>query len=281
MDLSGVVCSAFALVVLGGMGALVYLFALAMNRTGRLNQAFRLATVAMNGHFVPGGVWKKPRATMRYGSTAARLRIVRFAGNDCTELTINWPNAALRFEILSRRDEEHFRKKDWTSLEFGEQRLDENLYLRAEKPEAMKVLLSDGVKWQIERLLLFLPHQNLYCGSLRRELVLRKSGVIKNGQELVQLIRFGLELYDQLQLTQVDGIDFVESAEATLLEQIDCPICGEPIESQLVTCVSCKTPHHRDCWEYNGRCATFACGQEVFATPAVAHPVQDRDEAEA
>ena len=281
MDIGGLICTAFVFVLFGFVGVLIYLFALALNRTGRLNQAFRHAAVTMKGHFVPGGVWKKPRATMRYGSTAARLRVVRFAGSECTELTINWPTAPLRFEILSRRDEGHFIKKDWATLELGEPRLEQELHLRTEKPQGMNVLLSDGVKWQLERLLLFLPHQKLYCGSLRRELVLRKSGVIKNGQELVQLIRFGLELYDQLQLTQVDGIDFVESAEATLLEQIDCPICGDPIESQLVTCVSCKTPHHRDCWDYNGRCATFACGQEVFATPAVAHPINDLDQAEA
>ena len=280
MDLGGLICGAFALGLLGFIGFLVYMLALAMSRTGRLNQAFRLAAITMKGHFFPGGVWKKPRMTMRYGSTAARLRVVRFAGSDCTELTINWPTVRSRFEILSRHNEEHFAKKNWSAVEFGEPRLDQTLRLRTEKPEVMQVLLSDGVKWQLERLMLFLPHQNLYCGSLRRELVLRKSGVIKNGQELVQLIRFGMELYDQLQLTQVDGIDFVESAEATLLEQVDCPICGESIERQLVTCVSCKTPHHQDCWEYNGRCATFACGQEVYATPAVAHPIKDVDQAE-
>lgn len=38
-----------------------------------------------------------------------------------------------------------------------------------------------------------------------------------------------------------------------------CPVCGTALTSP-VTCGSCKTPHHRECWNYAGRCAIFACG---------------------
>ena len=269
------ICSIFAFGIFGGFGFLIYLLILVVKRSGRLNQSFRAAAVTMKGNFVQGGVWKRPRISLRYGNTAARLRILKKAGGDETELTVNWPAGKQRFEMHSRVEGMTFRRADWTQVDFGHESLDMALVLKAENPQGFSRLLSDGVKWQLERLLTFLPHQRFYCGCLRRELVLRKTGLIKNNAELVQFVRFGLELYDQFQLTQVDGIDFVESQEATLLDQIHCPVCGEPIESRLVICVDCKTPHHQECWEYNGRCATFACGQEVFSKPAVARPIED------
>lgn len=40
-----------------------------------------------------------------------------------------------------------------------------------------------------------------------------------------------------------------------------CQVCGEVRDdSPTVECERCQTPHHRDCWDYVGRCSTFACG---------------------
>lgn len=40
-----------------------------------------------------------------------------------------------------------------------------------------------------------------------------------------------------------------------------CSVCGTEMTLQLVRCRKCKTPHHRDCWVYAGKCSTFACGE--------------------
>lgn len=45
-----------------------------------------------------------------------------------------------------------------------------------------------------------------------------------------------------------------------LPEGARCQICGGPLGRARVECVACKTPHHPDCWEYNGACAIFGCG---------------------
>ncbi len=39
-----------------------------------------------------------------------------------------------------------------------------------------------------------------------------------------------------------------------------CQVCGTPIGAAPAVCTSCATPHHRDCWEFMGRCSTYACG---------------------
>jgi len=45
----------------------------------------------------------------------------------------------------------------------------------------------------------------------------------------------------------------------------ECPVCGVEAAEGRVLCRACKTPHHGDCWEYNGGCAVFACGERRHA----------------
>ncbi len=47
-----------------------------------------------------------------------------------------------------------------------------------------------------------------------------------------------------------------------------CQYCGASIEEKPVLCSVCETPHHRDCFEENGKCTTFACETKSFYDPA-------------
>lgn len=38
-----------------------------------------------------------------------------------------------------------------------------------------------------------------------------------------------------------------------------CPVCGTAVEEDRSLCARCRTPHHKDCWNYLGGCAIFAC----------------------
>ncbi|MBI4860803.1 MAG: hypothetical protein HY815_11155 [Candidatus Riflebacteria bacterium] len=43
-----------------------------------------------------------------------------------------------------------------------------------------------------------------------------------------------------------------------------CQVCGQSFDGpNAVFCVLCETPHHRDCWEYNGRCTLYGCQGQV------------------
>lgn len=43
-----------------------------------------------------------------------------------------------------------------------------------------------------------------------------------------------------------------------------CLVCGEErAEAPACACVRCGTVHHRECWEYIGCCATYACGSRT------------------
>ena len=46
----------------------------------------------------------------------------------------------------------------------------------------------------------------------------------------------------------------------TLPQHIKCTICGEGFNGRpAVLCRNCGTPHHADCWQYNGGCSIFGC----------------------
>jgi ribosomal protein L40E len=50
-----------------------------------------------------------------------------------------------------------------------------------------------------------------------------------------------------------------DEAEEKRPAELICGVCGQAIESDLVRCRKCRSPHHRDCWDYNGRCSTYGC----------------------
>ena len=44
-----------------------------------------------------------------------------------------------------------------------------------------------------------------------------------------------------------------------------CPFCQTRIVAgeEYLTCPSCKTPYHADCWEYNNGCAVYGCNVRI------------------
>jgi hypothetical protein len=39
----------------------------------------------------------------------------------------------------------------------------------------------------------------------------------------------------------------------------ECQVCGWAMEERVVLCAKCRTPHHEECWTYNGSCSTYGC----------------------
>lgn len=45
-----------------------------------------------------------------------------------------------------------------------------------------------------------------------------------------------------------------------------CTVCGcKILEGPTTACPRCETPHHQDCWSYNGGCGIFACNPNTKA----------------
>jgi hypothetical protein len=131
-------------------------------------------------------------------------------------------------------------------------------------------LLNDVVRWNLERLRSQPAVSPLSVRFGHGELEVYKRLEVRNGAELISLVETLLDLHDQALLTQTQDITFLEQDAAQVLEQPVCRVCGEAIREELVFCRRCKTPHHRDCWLYVGRCSVFGCGESQFREPQVA-----------
>ncbi|MBI4864163.1 MAG: hypothetical protein HY815_28495 [Candidatus Riflebacteria bacterium] len=67
-----------------------------------------------------------------------------------------------------------------------------------------------------------------------------------------------------------DNVPTLASAKAEVNPLGDCPVCGCQLGDDTVQCHTCTTSHHKDCWAYNGGCATFACparGEQAGRAP--------------
>ena len=47
-----------------------------------------------------------------------------------------------------------------------------------------------------------------------------------------------------------------------------CQVCGSEMERWIVLCTKCRTPHHEECWTYNGACSTYGCREIRFTRTA-------------
>ncbi|MBV8559053.1 MAG: hypothetical protein JO116_26230, partial [Planctomycetaceae bacterium] len=58
-----------------------------------------------------------------------------------------------------------------------------------------------------------------------------------------------------------EGIEIVAAGPASADDAGPpiCKVCGEAIVTPGVVCGTCRTPHHRDCWEFVGRCSIYGC----------------------
>jgi hypothetical protein len=89
-------------------------------------------------------------------------------------------------------------------------------------------------------------------------------------EALTQAVSESLAIHDGLQLgvsrRMRQGIAIVDNPDlaAEDLGPPVCKVCAGLIDGgAIVVCSSCRTPHHRDCWEYVGTCSIYGCGCKV------------------
>ena len=139
-------------------------------------------------------------------------------------------------------------------------------------------LLREGVRWQIDRLAQLPASNTIYVLIQHGQITVRKPKVLTRFEDLRMFAERALELYDQLMLTRVSGIEFLAEDEAQPLGEVICPVCGEPVLRDMVFCRRCKTPHHADCWQFINGCSVYGCGEKACQTPQSAQrPAQPKE----
>jgi hypothetical protein len=96
-------------------------------------------------------------------------------------------------------------------------------------------------------------------------LLLRVERHVYDARAIEGLVVIASNLFGALDLPEKGRIE-VSAVENRVSPSATCEICGASLSiGSVVRCSKCRTPHHRDCWDFNGCCSTFACGSRERA----------------
>jgi hypothetical protein len=243
---------------------------------GRFRVALQQLGVRYRGRTDGLGRLAYPLLEFQHRSTKVRVRRYE-ADLACpgpgTEVRIEWPDPEFRCEVLFQPVLARRPLRDpLPTLTIEAAPFPADYSVRGSDARQAAQVLNDNVRWQIEMLRRAHPRRSLSVSFERGHLSVRQSQVWDQFPDLLRFVQLSLELYDHALAAQSHGIHIVEDTAVHPLEEVRCRVCGEAIGSDLVFCRRCKTPHHRDCWQYNGLCSVFGCGETQCDTPRIALP---------
>lgn len=236
------------------------------------NASFVKVGKRYNGDSTNGGVtysflFSKPTLGFPYRETICQLRIRRsnaFEGKLVTELRIQLGTPLPEMEVTTAELQRRELARDPTTWLNSEDEQLKSLKVASRRLDEVERFLTSPVVWQLEQLRRHAGSDALSVTIRREVLHIKKPGVLSSFQQLDDFVRYALQLYDQMLLSKAKGIEFVNDETASVIDDVKCPICSEDIIHDMVVCTRCKTPHCRDCWQYNGQCATFACSETRY-----------------
>jgi hypothetical protein len=156
----------------------------------------------------------------------------------------------------------------------GDAEFDRGFLVQANDPEMARDFLTAPVRWAVGNLQRLGPPGGMLV-SINPERMLvqvdRNLGALP--ASLSAGVAEALTIHDGLQSGVAsrlgEGVAIVAAGPASAEDAgpMMCKVCGDPIgDAPRVHCATCRTPHHRDCWEFVGGCSIFGC-KGKSATP--------------
>ena len=265
-----VIGTILVVVVVAGIMASI---AVRKNNTRELQEFAR----RIGGKLEDGDVWGLPKVRFHHQGIEALLKYSSHSDGESTSyrthFSIHWPNLFLRCEIYPESLLTGLRRLlGMQDIQIGSPRFDDSFVITGNDEAEIKQFLTPGVQSLLLEISRYHTGTALRSCDLHLEissglLTLTKQGMIANADVLGPLCRQFLQLFDEAAGTSDAGIKFLEPRAP--LDQIapHCTVCGESLERDLVSCRSCRTLHHRECWQYFGGCATYGCGGKLSQEP--------------
>jgi hypothetical protein len=151
-------------------------------------------------------------------------------------------------------------------VRLGDPEFDRHYIVQANDADMAREFLSTSVRRSVENLhRLALPPGMLISINPERLLVQVDRNLAAYPDWLMLAVNEALVIHDGLQLgvaTRIgQGISIVSTGPAEPGDSGPplCKVCGETIDPPGVLCATCRTPHHRDCWEFVGSCSIYGC----------------------
>lgn len=269
-------CLWVSIILLAIFGIVITRFVQSQRRSTAWNRVYSAVARRLNGRLRPAGSFSYPLIRVPHGFGVLQVGPTTSREGDCMQAVVERWDSAARTEIATEGLIGAVRQRHRFELPRPDVLTNEWHVFGSNGPFAQQ-LLTSGVTWQLERLRCLAEPHELYVVWERGRLTVRRLGFLREAVQLEEFIRAVLVLFDQSNLSLEEGIEFVNPAEAQLLEDPICKVCGDRIGGDLVLCTRCRTPHCQECWEFTGACSTFACGETRFVRPQIAQPIVHPD----
>lgn len=240
---------------------------------GGVSPTYQWLAQRLHGQCDPGGWFRYPR--LRFSRADAAVEVQSYRAPELgpwlvTEVRIFWTDPGWGWRaVWPRSQRPAFVPPTLRETTVGDAEFDGNFRTFVSADQDAGRHLNHAVRAQLEKVRRVHPVP-LLAAAEPRSFTVQTARVLGHHEELLLFIEMAIELYDQVMLQRTHGVEFVEGQEAFPLDEAVCRVCGEKIAHDLVFCRRCKTPHHRDCWLYAGRCSVFGCGAAQFEVPRVA-----------
>lgn len=224
------------------------------------NSLLRKVSAEIGGTFVRGGPLQPPTIRMPIGRVPALVAF--WVGPQRIEpvgmfRALRTPAATGVVEI------EH---KLWGNriigpprVSIGDQEFEERFRIYATSaPDAVR-LLTEGMRRTLEKLAVMGKVRAAFRPKLIEISVAAEDWDTFTARQFVELAVEAArpELGPEAVAANIGDIEWIEDVEP---ESPTCQVCATALEDSVVRCRRCRTPHHAECWEYSGICATFSCG---------------------
>lgn len=268
---------AMHLVVLGAIILLIYV-AIRLAATagawlsGNRYRAYRQLAARFQGKYESRGISDPPTVSFSYNGSNFRVGLAPIlAGqpnNPRTRVVARFRRGLpFRLEMAPvSRPSPAQAPKGTRLVRIGDQEFDWGYVVQANDPEMAVEFLSSAVRWSIGNLQRLAPPGGILISiNPERLLVQVDRNLGLNPDTLIHAVRETLMVHDGLQqgvaARMSQGVSILEVGPTSREDAGPpvCKVCGELIEPPTVLCVVCRTPHHRDCWEYVGTCSIYGC----------------------
>ena len=238
-----------------------------------LRRDFQLLAQQYSGKLLPGPMYELPKLAFDHLGSPVQVEASFFGSQPASVLKYHisvrfaWPDAALRMDVYPEGLVASLQKligvKD---IEVGDRSFDQKYMITGnDAPRVQNVLTSEA------RELIKLIRGPRFDDDVHVRIVggamwISKRNLPGDYETLRDHLELALALYDTLLQQPRAGIEFLDSVNADVAVPT-CQVCGEGIAQPEIQCTRCRTPHHRECWQYFGGCSVYGCrGQEFEQT---------------
>lgn len=235
-------------------------------------RAYRMLAARYRGRYENRGLSDPPTVSFGYNGSNVRVGLAPLVPGQAlgprTRVVARFPSGLpFRLELApASRPAPPQPPKGTRHVRSGDPEFDRGFVVQANDAEMARAFLTEAVRRAIVNLQRLAPPSGLLLSiNPERLLVQVDRNLAHQSDWLLLAVHEALLIHDGLRLGVASrlslGIEIVANGRASAEEYGPplCKVCGESIVEPSVVCVLCRTPHHRDCWEFIGSCSIYGC----------------------